>query len=94
MRKPSHVLELNTTTKNKRQQQQQQQMPLKRESPVVVFEHKSAPSNGTVEDALVWVENNLPTSLADQALQTLTNDGDGNVNDAIVDTRLERSKMQ
>jgi hypothetical protein len=44
--------------------------------------------NGAVEDALTWVEDNIPTSIADQALQALDSE------DEIVNTKLERSKMQ
>ena len=44
--------------------------------------------SGTVEDALTWVEDNIPTAIADQALQALDSE------DEIVQTRLERSKMQ
>ena len=44
--------------------------------------------NGGVEDALTWVEANIPTSIADQALQALDSE------DEIVNTKLERSKMQ
>ena len=45
-------------------------------------------SKNSVEDALAWVEDNLPTSLADQALETFDDEGE------IVSTLLERSKMQ
>lgn len=48
----------------------------------------TANSNGAVEDALTWVEDNIPTSIADQALQALDSE------DEIVNTKLERSKMQ
>ncbi|CAF4891024.1 unnamed protein product, partial [Rotaria socialis] len=42
----------------------------------------------TVEDALSWVENNIPTSIADQALQALDSE------EEIANAKLERSKMQ
>lgn len=45
-------------------------------------------SNGAFEDALTFVENNIPTSIADQALQAMDSE------DEIVNTKLERSKMQ
>jgi hypothetical protein len=44
--------------------------------------------SGGVDDALSWVEDNIPTSIADQALQALDSE------DEIVNTKLERSKMQ
>ena len=67
--------------KNKGQQQVRSQQ---RENYTIA----NSPENGTVEDALTWVENNLPTSFADQALQALEQD------DEIVDATLARSKMQ
>lgn len=42
-----------------------------------------------IEDALTWVEDNIPTSIADQALQVLDADDED-----IVNTKLQRSKMQ
>ena len=60
----------------------QQQILLNREANV------SGSGNGAVEDALTWVEDNIPTSIADQALQALDSE------DEIVNTKLERSKMQ
>lgn len=51
---------------------------------------QSANSNqpvGSVEDALNWVENNIPTSFADQALQALEEDQS---NDEPI---IERSKI-
>lgn len=44
--------------------------------------------NNGVDDTLNWVEDNIPTSIADQALQALDSE------DEIVNTKLERSKMQ
>lgn len=41
-----------------------------------------------IEDALAWVEDHIPTSIADQALQVL-DDGE-----EIVNTQLQLSKMQ
>lgn len=46
------------------------------------------PDRESVEDALAWVEDNLPTSLAEQALQTFEDERE------IVETTFERSKMQ
>ena len=46
------------------------------------------PDRESVEDALAWVEDNLPTSLAEQALQTFEDEAE------IVETKFERSKMQ
>jgi len=62
----------------------QQQAFLNREANV----SGSATVNGAVEDALTWVEDNIPTSIADQALQALDSE------DEVVNTKLERSKMQ
>jgi hypothetical protein len=62
----------------------QQQAFLNREANV----SGSGTVNGTVEDALTWVEDNIPTSIADQALQALDSE------DEVVNTKLERSKMQ
>ena len=42
-----------------------------------------------LEDALTWVEDNIPTSIADHALQVLDDDEED-----IVNTKLQRSKMQ
>ena len=44
--------------------------------------------NDAVEDALTWAKHNIPTSIVDQALEALDNE------DEIVNTKLERSKMQ
>ncbi|UJR34963.1 hypothetical protein I4U23_027741 [Adineta vaga] len=77
MRKASN---LESGGSNKSKKQQQQQTLLNREANVS--------GSGTVEDALSWVEDNIPTSLADQALQALDSE------DEVVNTRLERSKMQ
>jgi hypothetical protein len=46
------------------------------------------PDRESVEDALAWVEDNLPTSIADQALQTFDDEGD------MAEKTFERSKMQ
>jgi hypothetical protein len=62
----------------------QQQTFLNREANV----SGNSNGNGAVEDALTWVEDNIPTSIADQALQALDSE------DEIVNTKLERSKMQ
>jgi hypothetical protein len=62
----------------------QQQAFLNREANV----SGSGTVNGAVEDALTWVEDNIPTSIADQALQALDSE------DEVVNTKLERSKMQ
>jgi len=62
----------------------QQQAFLNREANV----SGSGAVNGAVEDALTWVEDNIPTSIADQALQALDSE------DEVVNTKLERSKMQ
>lgn len=79
MRKASNV-ENGAAPKTKKQQQ----ALLNREANV----SGSATGNGAVEDALAWVEDNIPTSIADQALQALDSE------DEIVNTKLERSKMQ
>ncbi|CAF3927023.1 unnamed protein product [Adineta steineri] len=79
MRKATNV-ESGTTPKNKKQQQ----AFLNREANV----SGGATGQGAVEDALTWVEDNIPTSIADQALQALDSE------DEIVNTKLERSKMQ
>jgi hypothetical protein len=83
MRKASSM-ENGAGTKNKKQQQ----ALLNREANVSNSGADGANGNGGVEDALTWVENNIPTSLADQALQALDSE------DEIVNTKLERSKMQ
>ncbi len=70
-------------SKNKKQQQQQQQY-LNREANV----SGNGNGNDAVDDALSWVEDNIPTSIADQALQALDSE------DEIVNVKLERSKMQ
>ena len=79
MRKANN-LEIGSASKNKKQQQ----AFLNREANV------SSSGNGgnAVEDTLNWVEDNIPTSIADQALQALDSE------DEIVNTKLERSKMQ
>ena len=81
MRK-ANVLESGGGTKSKKQQQ----VLANREANV--SGGGTANSNGAVEDALTWVEDNIPTSIADQALQALDSE------DEIVNTKLERSKMQ
>ncbi len=83
MRKANNV-ENGTALKSKKQQQ----AFLNREANVSGSANADANTNGTVEDTLTWVENNIPTSLADQALQALDSE------DEIVNTKLERSKMQ
>ena len=77
MRKASNI-ENGNSTKSKKQQQAY----LNREANV------STSGNGTAEDALTWVEDNIPTSIADQTLQAFDDD------DEIGNTKLERSKMQ
>lgn len=66
----------------------QQQAFLSREANVSGSGGGGTDGNGSVEDALTWVENNIPTSIADQALQALDSE------DELANTRLERSKMQ
>jgi hypothetical protein len=78
MRKASNI-ETGGSAKNKKQQQ----AFLNREANI-----SGGGGSGAVEDALTWVEDNIPTSLADQALQALDSE------DEIVNTKLERSKMQ
>ncbi|CAF0797716.1 unnamed protein product [Didymodactylos carnosus] len=53
-----------------------------------VKEDKSIQGQNGIDDELTWVEDNIPTSIADQALQALDSE------DEIVNTKLERSKMQ
>lgn len=81
MRKASNV-ESGAGAKNKKQQQ----AFLNREANI--SGGATASSNGAFEDALTFVENNIPTSIADQALQAMDSE------DEIVNTKLERSKMQ
>jgi hypothetical protein len=83
MRKASNM-ENGAATKTKKQQQ----AFLNREANVSNSGAGGANGNGAVEDALTWVEDNIPTSIADQALQALDSE------DEIVNTKLERSKMQ
>ncbi|CAF3687170.1 unnamed protein product, partial [Rotaria sordida] len=66
----------------------QQQTFLNREANVSGSGVGGSSGNGTVEDALSWVEDNIPTSIADQALQALDSE------DEIINAKLERSKMQ
>ena len=84
MRKATNVENGAATSKNKKQQQ----AFLNREANVSGSGAGGANGNGAVEDALTWVEDNIPTSIADQALQALDSE------DEIVNTKLERSKMQ
>ena len=81
MRKASNI-ESGAGAKNKKQQQ----AFLNREANVAGS--ATGTSNGAFEDALTFVENNIPTSIADQALQAMDSE------DEIVNTKLERSKMQ
>jgi hypothetical protein len=83
MRKASSI-ESGGSSKNKKQQQ----AFFNREANVSGSGMGGSSGNGTVEDALNWVEDNIPTSIADQALQALDSE------DEIVNTKLERSKMQ
>ncbi|CAF1388468.1 unnamed protein product [Adineta ricciae] len=78
MRKASNI-ENGGSTKAKKQQQAY----LNREANVA-----GTGVGNTVEDALSWVEGNIPTSIADQALQALDSE------DEVMNTKLERSKMQ
>lgn len=45
-------------------------------------------TNGNVDETLDWIETNIPTSLADQAMKAFDSE------EEMVNTRLERSKMQ
>jgi len=74
------------STKNKKQQQLQQD----RNSNIKSGGDASNDQTGktAIDDELTWVEDNIPTSIADQALQALDSE------DEIVNTKLERSKMQ
>ncbi|CAF0768134.1 unnamed protein product [Rotaria sp. Silwood1] len=83
MRKGSNI-ESGGSFKSKKQQQSF----LNREANVSGSGFGGSSGNGTVEDALSWVEDNIPTSIADQALQALDSE------DEIINTKLERSKMQ
>jgi hypothetical protein len=83
MRKATSV-DAGTASKNKKQQQ----AFLNREANVSNNGAENGNGNGAVEDALTWVEDNIPTSIADQALQALDSE------DEIVNTKLQRSKMQ
>jgi len=83
MRKASSV-ESGLSSKNKKQQQ----ILLNRESNISGNGTGNSSGNGAVEDALMWVEDNIPTSIADQALQALDSEDD------IVNIKVERSKMQ
>lgn len=78
MRKASSA-ENGSAAKSKKQQQSN----LNREANV-----SGSGNNGAVEDALTWVEENIPTTIADQALQALDSD------EEVINTKLERSKMQ
>lgn len=81
MRKASNM-ETGSGSKGKKQQQSF----LNREANV--SGSGNGTSNGAFEDALTFVENNIPTTIADQALQAMDSE------DEIVNTKLERSKMQ
>lgn len=83
MRKGSHI-ESGGGSRNKRQQQSF----ANREANVSGNGNGNSTNSNTVEDALSWVENNIPTSIADQALQALDSE------EEIINTKLERSKMQ
>lgn len=75
-------LETGSISKNKKQQQ----AAANRESNFTSGNNPTG--SNSVEDTLNWVENNIPTSIADQALQALDSE------DELVNTKLERSKMQ
>jgi hypothetical protein len=83
MRKATNI-ENGAAPKSKKQQQ----TILNREANVSASGAANSSNNGAVEDALAWVEDNIPTSIADQALQALDSE------DEVVNTKLERSKMQ
>jgi hypothetical protein len=83
MRKATNI-ENGAAPKSKKQQQS----ILNREANVSASGATGSNNNGAVEDALAWVEDNIPTSIADQALQALDSE------DEVVNTKLERSKMQ
>jgi len=83
MRKASNV-ENGNASKSKKQQQ----TFLNREANVSGGATNNSNTNGAVEDALNYVEDNIPTAMADQVLQALDSE------DEIVNTKLERSKMQ
>lgn len=83
MRKANNI-ENGAASKSKKQQQQASN----HEANVPSSGAGGTSGNDAVEDALTWVEDNIPTSIADQALQALESD------DEIVNTKLERSKMQ
>jgi hypothetical protein len=83
MRKASNV-ENGTASKNKKQQQ----AFLNREANISNSGAPGSNTNNAVEEALTWVEDNIPASIADQALQALDSE------DEIANTKLERSKMQ
>jgi hypothetical protein len=84
MRKATNMENGTAAPKSKKQQQ----ALLNREANVSGSAADNSNTNGAVEDALTWVEDNIPTSIADQALQALDSE------DEIVNTKLERSKMQ
>ena len=79
MRKANSAENGTAAPKNKKQQQ----AASNREANV-----SGSANNGSVEDALTWVEENIPTTIADQALQALDSD------EEVINTKLERSKMQ
>ncbi|CAF1058358.1 unnamed protein product [Rotaria sp. Silwood1] len=83
MRKATSI-ENGSASKSKKQQQ----AFLNREANVSGSGVGGSNGNDLVEDALTWVEDNIPTSIADQALQALDSE------DEVVNTKLERSKMQ
>ncbi|CAF4531433.1 unnamed protein product [Rotaria magnacalcarata] len=83
MRKATNI-ENGAAPKSKRQQQ----ASMNREANVSSSGAGGSNGNDVVEDALTWVEDNIPTSIADQALQALDSE------EEIVNTKLERSKMQ
>lgn len=43
--------------------------------------------DGGIEDALTWVEDNIPTTIADHALQVFDSE------DEVANTELQRSKI-
>ena len=83
MRKAANT-ESGQTSKSKRQQKNLS----KREANVSGGGMEESDGENAIDDALNWAENNIPTSIADQALQALDSE------DEIVNTKLERSKMQ
>ena len=78
------TMESNRTSKSRKERQSSSN-----EEANVSSSHAGDPNGAdTVEDALTWVEHNIPTTIADRALQVLDSE------DEIINTKLERSKIQ